>query len=208
MAIRTVDIFAIGRALGYTDAQTRSIESLDVDGSRHQITVTRFVGDPDTGNKVLPHGREGNDLYALLADDIFTYTPDPDGGMIYPNSLSRQDLMRHGNISSGIQFDHEEDIEVELPVSSTSRLYAKPSFGITDNAGNTFPLEDFYALGGSLAVSAPPRVGKVRVRVQAPSAPAIIFPMQVVNLRIADATPAAYVQLAKPVIEALKRMQW
>ena len=75
MAIRTVDIFAIGRALGYADAQTRSIESLDIDGSRRQVTVTRFVGDPDTGNKVLPHGVEGKDVSALLADDIFSFTP-------------------------------------------------------------------------------------------------------------------------------------
>jgi len=75
MAIRTVDMFAIGRALGYTDAQTRSIESLDIDGSRRQVTVTRFVGDPDTGGRMVPDESKGEDGYPLLISDVFYCAP-------------------------------------------------------------------------------------------------------------------------------------
>ena len=75
MAIRTVDIFAIGRALGYTDAQTRSFSAFEVDGSRHQVTVERFVAHPDTGGRMVPDESKGEDGYPLLMSDVFYYTP-------------------------------------------------------------------------------------------------------------------------------------
>lgn len=87
MAIRQVDIYAIGAALGYTPGQTRSIHSIQIFGQDHKAIVTRFVQNPGTREpaKTISLGdtfKETNEIIdfvetygapALVADDIFRY---------------------------------------------------------------------------------------------------------------------------------------
>ena len=84
MTIRTLDVIALAGLLGYTHAQALSIRDIQIDGPTNRVTVTRFVQHPGsqeprkaTPDNYDPEVDNLDGVSALVASDIFRYTPAP-----------------------------------------------------------------------------------------------------------------------------------